>query len=60
MDIIKNLLKIKSIVTIVVIAIFAYCAITGKLTTENIMVIVTMIVTFYFTRNNSGGGENVG
>lgn len=59
MDILKNLLKIKSLVTIVVIAIFAYCAITGKLTTENVMVIVTMVVTFYFTKN-SGGGENVG
>lgn len=59
MNIIKNLLKIKSIVTIVVIAIFAYCAISGKLTTENVMVIVTMVVTFYFTKN-SGGGENVG
>lgn len=59
MDSIKNLLKIKSLVTIVVIAIFAYCAITGKLTTENVMVIVTMVVTFYFTKN-SGGGENVG
>lgn len=59
MDSLKNLLKIKSLVTIVVIAIFAYCAITGKLTTENVMVIVTMVVTFYFTKN-SGGGENVG
>lgn len=59
MDIIKNLLKIKSLVTIVVIAIFAYCAITGKLTTENVMVIVTMVVTFYFTKN-PGGVENVG
>lgn len=54
--ILENLLKIKSLVTIAVVAVFVWCAVTGGLTTENIMVVVTMIITFYFTKK--GGGDD--
>lgn len=54
--VLHNLLKIKSIVTIVVIAIFAYGVISGILCNQDIMVIVTMVVTFYFAKK--GGGSN--
>lgn len=50
-DIIKNLaalIKVKTIVTLVVIAIFAALALTGQLQADTVMTIVTMVVAFYF------------
>lgn len=58
-NVLKNLLKIKSIVTIAVTGVFIYCTINGTLSTEQIMVIVTMVITFYFAKNG-GGGSNDG
>ena len=43
-----NLVKVKTIVTLVVIAVFAYLAITGAITPDNVMVITTTVVAFYF------------
>ena len=57
-NVLKNLFKIKSIVTIAVTAVFIYCTINGTLSTEQIMVIVTMVITFYFAKKDSGGDSN--
>ncbi len=57
-NVLKNLLKIKSIVTIAVTGVFIYCTINDTLSTEQIMVIVTMVITFYFAKKDSGGGSN--
>ena len=43
-----NLLKVKTIVTLVVIAVFAYLAIRGEITPDNVMVIVSTVIAFYF------------
>ena len=43
-----NLVKVKTIVTLVVIAIFATLAIRGDITPDNVMVIVSTVVAFYF------------
>ena len=43
-----NLLKVKTIVTLTVIAIFAVLALRGDITTDNVMVIVSSVVAFYF------------
>ena len=43
-----NLIKVKTIVTLVVIAVFAYLAIIGTITPDNVMVIVSTVVAFYF------------
>lgn len=43
-----NLIKVKTIVTFAVVAVFAYLAIIGKITPENVMIIVTTVVAFYF------------
>lgn len=43
-----NLLKVKTIVTMVVISIFAVLAIRGDITADNVMVIVSTVVAFYF------------
>ena len=42
------LLKVKTIVTLVVIAVFAVLALTGQLQPDTVMTIVTMVVAFYF------------
>ena len=43
-----NLIKVKTIVTIAVIAVFAALALQGKIPVDNIMVVVSMVVAFYF------------
>lgn len=45
---IANLVKVKTIVTLVVVAIYAFLAITGKITADNVMIITSMVVSFYF------------
>ena len=43
-----NLLKVKTIVTLVVIAIFAILALRGSIHPDNVMIIISMVVSFYF------------
>lgn len=43
-----NLVKVKTIVTLVVISVFAYLAVSGKISADNAMLIVSMVVSFYF------------
>lgn len=50
-DFIKNLaalIKVKTIVTLVVVAVFAVLALQSKLQPDTVMTIVTMVVAFYF------------
>ena len=42
------LLKIKSIVTLVVISVFAVLALKGSIQPDNVMIIISMVVSFYF------------
>lgn len=47
------LVKVKTIVTLVVIAVFAVMALADKLQSDTVMAIVTMVVAFYFgTQSN--------
>ncbi|MBO5317566.1 MAG: hypothetical protein J6A74_03910 [Oscillospiraceae bacterium] len=51
MEILKSiaaLIKVKTIVTLVVIGVFAYLALTGSLAPDNVMIIISMVVSFYF------------
>lgn len=43
-----NLLKVKTIVTLVVIAVFAVLALNGSIQPDNVMIIISMVVSFYF------------
>ena len=45
---IANLIKVKTIVTLTVIAIFAVLALRGDITADNVMVIVSTVIAFYF------------
>lgn len=51
MKILENiaaLIKVKTIVTMVVIAVFAYLALTGSITPDNVMIVVSTVIAFYF------------
>ena len=51
MDFIKNLaalIKVKTIVTMVVIAIFAVLSLRGDIPADNVMIVVSTVIAFYF------------
>lgn len=43
-----DLIKVKTIVTLIVIAVFALLAIRGDISSDNAMIIISMVVSFYF------------
>lgn len=43
-----RLLKVKTVVTFAVIAVFSYLAVTGRIQPDDVMLIVTSVVAFYF------------
>ena len=43
-----SLIKVKTIVTMVVVAVFAVLALRGSIEPDNVMVIISMVVSFYF------------
>lgn len=43
-----NLIKVKTFVTLAVIAVFVVLALRGDITSDNVMVIVSSVVAFYF------------
>ena len=45
---IANLIKVKTIVTLVVITVFAILALRGTIAADNVMVIVSTVIAFYF------------
>lgn len=44
----SNLLKVKTLVTLVVIAVFAVLSLRGDINPDNVMIIISMVVSFYF------------
>ncbi len=50
-DMIKNLanlIKVKTIVTLAVVAVFSVLALKGTISADNVMIIISMVVSFYF------------
>ena len=43
-----DLLKVKTLVTLVVIAVFAVLSLQGEIQPDNVMIIISMVVSFYF------------
>lgn len=43
-----ELLKVKTIVTFAVVAVFSILALQGRIEADNVMIIVSMVVSFYF------------
>jgi hypothetical protein len=52
MDLVKrnlaNLIKVKTLVTLLVVGVFAALACTGAISPDNVMIVVSMVVSFYF------------
>ena len=52
MDLLKQNLakfvKVKTLVTMAVIAVFSVLALQGKISSDNVMIIVTSVISFYF------------
>ena len=50
-DFAKNLaqlIKVKTIVTLVIIFVFAVLALTGRISADNVMIVVSAVIAFYF------------
>ena len=43
-----GLIKVKTIVTLVVVAVFAVLSLNGGIEPDNVMIIISMVVSFYF------------
>ena len=43
-----NLVKVKTFITLVIIAVFAVLALRGDITPDNVMVVVSTVIAFYF------------
>ena len=55
---VKNLaalLKVKTMVTLVVMAVYAVLSLTGKISPDNAMIVVSMVVSFYFGTQHEKG-----
>jgi hypothetical protein len=58
---IANLIKVKTIVTLVVMAVFTVLALRGDITADNVMIVVSTVVAFYFgTQHEKKGGATNG
>ena len=54
---IANLIKVKTIVTLVVIFVFAVLSFKGDISSDNAMIIISMVVSFYFGTQHEKKGE---
>lgn len=63
MEFLKNLaalIKVKTIVTLVVMAVFVVLALRGDISADNAMIIISMVVSFYFgavTEKKTGASD---
>ena len=48
MENLASLIKVKTLVTLVVIAVFAVLSLNGSIAADNVMIIISMVVSFYF------------
>ena len=53
-----KLIKVKTIVTLVVIGVFSVLSLKGKIDAENVMLIVTSVISFYFGTQHEKKQEN--
>ena len=44
----SNLLTVKSIVTVILTAVFAYLSVSGHVTTDQFLTVFTVVIAFYF------------
>lgn len=49
----KVLLKVKSIMTLTVMGVFVYMAVTNQLSNELVSSVITAVITYYFTKKEN-------
>ena len=54
---IAELLKVKTIVTFLVVSVFAVLALRGQIQADNVMIVVSMVVSFYFGTQHERAGR---
>lgn len=54
---IANLIKVKTIVTMAVTAVFVVLSLQGKISPDNVMIIISMVVSFYFGTQHEKEGQ---
>ncbi len=52
-----NLIKVKTVVTLVVVAVFAVLALNGSITPEDVKDIVYIVIAFYFGTQHEKTGN---
>jgi len=52
-----ELLKVKTIVTFAVMFIFAVMSLKGQIQPDNVMIVVSMVVSFYFGTQHEKSGK---
>ena len=53
-----NLVKVKTLVTVAVIGVFAVMALRGDIASDNVMIIVSSVVSFYFGTQHEKSAVN--
>lgn len=53
----NKLMTVKSIVTIILTALFGYLTVTGEISGEQFLVIFTTVIAFYFGTQTTKGKE---
>lgn len=53
-----SLLTVKSLVTVILTAVFAAMAGTGRVTAEQFLTVFTVVIAFYFARRRKSGPGN--
>ena len=54
----KDLLKVKTIITLMSFTVFCYLAIIGKIEAKDFMIVLMAIVTYYFNKDQKEVKEN--
>lgn len=55
---IAKLFKVKTIISLVCVFVFARLALVGVITADNVMVIVSMVIAFYFGTQTEKHNDN--
>ena len=57
-----NLIRVKTLVTLIVVTVFSVLALRGAIAADNVMIIISMVVSFYFgtQHEQSSPGKNPG
>ncbi len=55
----QNLLKVKTLVTLLITLVFCYLAVVGKISSEQVMTIFGVVIAFYFGTQSEKKHEEV-